>query len=88
MSTIEKLKKKFFEKPVRNDLTVDEVVRLARAYGCTVLTGGNHQIRIVHKPTGRVIPVPSHGKTVKEAYVMELRELFDEIESMGGRAND
>lgn len=87
MSTIEKLKKKFYEKPVRNDLTRCEVIRLAGAYGCTVLTGGNHQIRIVHKPTGRVIPIPNHGKTVKEAYVMELRELFDEIESMGGGIN-
>ncbi len=44
MSTIEKLKRKLFEKPVRN-----------------------------------------HGKTVKEAYIMELKELFDEI---GGGEND
>ena len=85
MSTIEKLKRKLFEKPVRNDMTVDEVVRLARAYGCEIKTGGNHQIRIVHRGTGRVIPLPSHGKTVKEAYIMELKELFDEI---GGVEND
>ena len=88
MSTIEKLKKKFYEKPARNDMTIDELIRLAKAYGCMVLTGGNHQIRIVHKPTGRVIPIPNHGKTVKEAYIMELRELFDEIEAMGGNDND
>ena len=88
MSTIEKLKKKFYEKPARNDMTIDELIRLAKAYGCAVLTGGNHQIRIVHKPTGRVIPIPNHGKTVKEAYIMELRELFDEIETMGGNNND
>ena len=88
MSTIEKLRKKFYEKPVRNDMTIDEVIRLAKAYGCLALTGGNHQVRIVHKPTGRVIPIPSHGKTVKEAYIMELRELFDEIEAMGGNNND
>ena len=65
MSTIEKLKKKLKEKPVRNDLTLGEVIRLAKAYGCDVLTGGNHQIRIAHKPTGRIIPIPCHGKTVK-----------------------
>ena len=85
MSTLEKLKNKLYEKPVRNDLTIDEVVRLAKAYGCTIVTGGNHQIRIVHRGTGRVIPLPSHGKTVKEAYIMELKELFDEI---GGGEND
>ncbi len=88
MSTLEKLKKKFYEKPVRNDLTVDEVVRLAKAYGCIVVTGGNHQIRIVHKPTGTVIPLPSHGKTVKEAYIAELKNLFSEIESIGGTDDD
>ena len=88
MSTLEKLKKKFYEKPVRNDLTVDEVVRLAKAYGCSVVTGGNHQIRIVHKPTGTVIPLPCHGKTVKEAYIAELKNLFSEIESIGGADDD
>ncbi len=88
LSTIEKLKKKLNEKPVRNDMTIDEIIRLARAYGCDILTGGNHQIRIVHKPTGRVIPIPCHGKTVKEAYILELKELIKEIESMGGDNND
>ena len=88
MSTIEKLKKKFFEKPVRKDMTMEEIVRIAKSYGCGVLTGGNHQIRIVHKPTGTVIPLPCHGKTVKEAYIIELKELFREIEAMGGSHND
>ncbi len=88
MSTIGKLRKKFYEKPVRNDMTIDEIIRLAEAYGCEIRTGGNHQIRIVHKPTGRVIPLPRHGKLVKEAYIMELRELFDEIEIKGGGIND
>lgn len=81
MSTIEKLKKKFYEKPVRNDMTMDEVIRLSRAYGCEVLTGGNHQIRILHRELGRIIPIPQHSKTVKEAYIIELRALFDEIEA-------
>lgn len=81
MSTIEKLKKKFYEKPVRNDMSIDEVIRLSRYYGCEILTGGNHQIRILHRESGTIIPIPQHGKTVKEAYVVELRALFDEIES-------
>ncbi len=88
MSKIEKLKKKLYEKPVRNDMTTDEVIRLAKAYGCRILTGGNHQIRIVHKPTGRVIPLPQHGKNVKEAYIIEIKEMIEEIESSGGKIND
>lgn len=82
MSKIEKLLEKFFEKPVRNDLTVDEAIRLAKYFGCLILTGGNHQVRIAYKPTGTVIPLPQHGKTIKEAYVIELKKLFEEIKSI------
>lgn len=88
MSTIEKLKRKLYEKPVRNDMKVDEVIRIAKSYGCEILTGGNHQIRIVHRETGRIIPLPRHGNTVKEAYIVELKELFNEIESRRGGVND
>ncbi len=82
MSKIEKLKGKFFEKPVRNDITMKEVEKLARAYGCDVLTGGNHQIRICHIESGTIIPIPQHGNTVKEAYIAELKSLFEMIEGL------
>ena len=88
VSKIEKLKRKFFEKPVRNDMTIDEIIRLAKSYGCEIVTGGNHQVRIVHRESGRVIPLPRHGSIVKEAYIVELKELFEEIESCGGNDND
>lgn len=81
MSQLDKLKQKFFEKPVRNDMTMDEIVKLSRSYGCEIFTGGNHQIRVVHRESGRVIPIPQHGKHVKEAYIMELRELFEELDN-------
>ena len=80
MSKIEKLKKKFYEKPVRNDITMAEVVKLAGYYGCEVLTGGNHQIKICHRESGTIIPIPQHGSTVKEAYIAELKILFSGIE--------
>lgn len=88
MSTIEKLKKRFNENPIRNDITINEVVRLAKYYGCLIVTGGNHQIRIVHKPSGTVIPIPNHDNSVKRAYIMELNELFNSIENNGGDEND
>ena len=37
MSTIEKLKAKFNEKPIPNNISFDEVERLAKAYGCGVV---------------------------------------------------
>ena len=36
------LREKFNEKPIPNDITFDEVERLARSYGCGVVSGGKH----------------------------------------------
>lgn len=79
---MEKLKKKFFSKPIRNDMTLDEIEKLAKAYGCKVGGGGKHPFHVVHPGTGRVIPVPTHGNTVGEAYIKQLRDLFELIESL------
>lgn len=81
MSTLEKLKAKFNEKPIPNDITFDEVERLANAYGCRVISGGKHSKKIADVPSGTVIPIPMHGKYVQEAYIKELKDLFAEIEA-------
>ena len=81
VSQIEKLLKKFREKPVCNDMTYDEIKRIASYYGCIVTAGGKHPIIICDKESGMIITVPGHGKCVKEAYISQLRELFDEIEA-------
>lgn len=80
MSSIEKLKKKFYSSPVPKDITINEVMRLAKHYNCVVLTGGNHQIRIANPKTGIVVPLPQHDKSVLQPYIRELRELFDDEE--------
>ncbi len=80
MSSIEKLKKKFYSTPVRNDITIEEVERLAKYYNCSVLTGGNHQIRIANPKKGMIVPLPQHDKSVKPPYIRQLRELFEDIE--------
>ena len=80
MSTIEKLKSKFYSSPTPKDITTDEIKRLAEYYGCGVKTGGNHQIAIVNKKTGTVVPLPQHDKAVKPAYIKELRNCFREEE--------
>ena len=78
MSTIEKRLKKFYRKPIPNDITFDEVQSLAEYFGCIVVGGGRH-IKIVHRASGTVIPIPRHGNTVKEAYIKQLKALFDAI---------
>ena len=81
MSQIEKLRKKFYSKPVRSDMTYDEIIKLSESYGCKVISCGNHPIKVVDKESGTVIPIPRHGNCVKEAYIIQLRELFDTIEA-------
>ncbi len=36
-------------------------------------------MKVVHPPSGTVIPIPRHGKAVKEAYIKQLKNLFDQI---------
>ena len=79
LSRLRKLQQKFYGKPIRNDMTFEEIEVLARAYGCIVRSGGKHSLHIVHKDSGTVIPIPRHGKTVDEAYIKQLRDLFDSI---------
>lgn len=81
MSTLEKLKEKFNEKPIPNNISFEDVERLAKAYGCGVVSGGKHSKKIVDVPSGTVIPIPMHGKYVQEAYIKELKDLFAEIET-------
>ena len=53
LSQIEKLIAKFREKPTRNDITYDEVRRIARYYGCDIKSGGKHPIIVVSRvPAG------------------------------------
>ena len=78
MSTIETKIQKFYRKPIPNDITFNEVETIARHFGCKVSSGGKHS-KIVHSKSGTVIPVPKHGKHVKEAYVKQLKQLFDTI---------
>lgn len=80
LSKIEKLIAKFYKKPVPNDITIEELKKIARHYGCEIDGGGKHPIHIVYKKLGIVISIPKHGNTVKEAYIVETKKLFDTIE--------
>ena len=82
LSKLEKLKKKFFSKPIRNDMTFDEIEKIASSYGCIVKGGGKHPFHVAYPQLGRVIPIPVHGSLVGEAYIKQLRELFEEIEML------
>ncbi|MGN1157349.1 MAG: type II toxin-antitoxin system HicA family toxin [Agathobacter sp.] len=78
MSTFEKRYQKFCRKPIPNDITFEEVETIAKHFGCIVEAGSNH-MKIIHPPSGTVIPIPRHKKSVGEAYIKQLKKLFESI---------
>lgn len=90
MTKLDKRRQRIFKKPIPNDITEEEIFSIAEQYGCKIITGGNHQHRIVFdqgpdSPVQRkIIPVPSHGKSVPEIVIKELKQLIIEIESYEG----
>lgn len=79
MTAIDKRLKKFYRKPIPNDITFADVEAIAHYFGCEIKTGGNHSKKVVHKTSGTVIPIPIHGNCIDEAYIKELKDLFDSI---------
>ena len=80
MSQIQKLIDKLNRKPTPNDMTFEELSRIAKHYGCIIESRGNHQRAIVHEESGTVIPIPCHSKHVNVAYIREVKELFAAIQ--------
>lgn len=80
MSRFVKLKKKLYGKSIPKDMTFEEIFALANKYGCIVDKGGKHSVKIVHRKSGTVIPIPKHGNTVDEAYIKQIKMLFDSID--------
>ena len=76
MSTDEKLLAKILEKPTRNDITIDELISVAPLMGFEVCGGGKHPIHLFHKCTGKIIPIPVHGKCVKAVYIREAVKTY------------
>ena len=79
MTQLDKTLEKFYRKPIPNDITYAEAIYLAEQLGCTIKKGGKHPIKIIHAESGTVIPIPVHGKYIKEAYIKELKELFNDL---------
>ena len=84
MSSIEKLKEKFYSTPTRSDITLEEALRLAKHYQCEVRPGGKHQVKVINRKTGETVPLPNHKNTLNRPYVEELQDLFRD-ETRGGK---
>lgn len=79
MTQLNKALEKFYRKPIPKDITIEDIIYLAEQMGCVIKSGGKHPIKVVHIQSGTVIPIPVHGKYVKEAYVKQVKDLFNEI---------
>ena len=79
MSSIEKRLEKLYRKPVPNDITFHELESIAKYFGCIVDSGGNHS-KIIYKGSfNKVIPIPRHKKTVDEVYIIQFKQLLEQI---------
>ena len=83
MSKDEKLIKKFLEKPVRTDITFDEVRKLAKIIDAEIIMGGKHSFHFVYRKDGTVIPIPTHGKVVGAAYVNQISKVIESYKKEG-----
>ncbi len=79
MAQIDKLLEKLYRKPVPNDIRISEAKKIVEHFGCITTSGGRHPLKIVHKETGTVIPIPHHGDTVGEVYIGQIKKLIDRI---------
>ncbi len=77
MSSFEKALRKFNRVPIPKDITFNEVVTIAEHLGCEIRYKRHPQV--VHRISGTVIPVPHHNQPIKEAYVEQLKVLFNSI---------
>ena len=79
MAQLEKLIEKLYRKPIPNDMRIDEIIKIVKAYDCITETGGKHPLKIIYPPTNTVIPIPMHGNQIGEAYIKQIKLLLDEI---------
>lgn len=77
MSKDDKLLKKFLEKPVRNDISIDEITAVAKVVDAEIIRGGKHSYHFVHRKSNTVIPIPIHGKTVKAVYIRMIAKIIE-----------
>ena len=83
MSKNEKLLSKFLERPIRTDITLDEVKKLAKIIGAEILIGGRHSVHFVDRKSNTVIPIPVHGNTVGAAYINQIAKVLENQKKEG-----
>ena len=84
MASIDKLLEKFYRKPIPNDITYDELRRIADHFGLIVKPPkGKHPMKISY-PGIASIPIPVHKKSVGEAYIYQVKMLIEKVKEQKG----
>ena len=78
LSTIKKLYNKFKQRPIRNDIEFDEVIKLLTHFGFEVKDGSNH-ICFTYIELGILIPIPRHNKSIDDVYIKQIIQTLDEV---------
>lgn len=81
ISSIEKLREKFYKKPIAKDLTFNDAKRLLEYYGCifTDSSGGSH-FAVKHSGVRGTLTLPRHAQqNLKRYNVRDITKFIDEI---------
>lgn len=81
MSKKVKLREKFFENPIRDDITFEEVKTILFQYGFSIArSNGSHNI-FVHESGFELPPIVTvSGRYIKKAYVNVIRDAINRVE--------
>lgn len=81
MSKKEKLIEKFMTKPLRNDLTYEELEKLFEMFGYMKKEGKGSRVRFSNRETGDIFAMhkPHPGNILKSYVVKEVYEKLKEI---------
>lgn len=82
ISSVEKLKEKFFKNPLLKNLTFDEAKRLLESYGCRVKnnSGGSHYA-VTHPNVDITMILPRHTIPLKRYNIKDIRGFIQRIEN-------
>ncbi|KAF0422755.1 type II toxin-antitoxin system HicA family toxin [Pediococcus pentosaceus] len=82
ISSVEKLKAKFFKNPVAKDLKFNDAKKLLISYGCKLQnnSGGSHYA-VTHINHSDTLILPKHTVPLKRYNIKQIRDFISDIEN-------
>lgn len=81
MSSIDKQRERILAEPPRSDITYSEAETFLLGNGfIRKPSGGGSHVNFKHSGCRRLVTLPTNTKTLKRAYIKNIKDAIDEIE--------